>query len=292
MSTEHTLAEIQQVAGAITALIPATQPLIPTVSGAQVAREFLAANPELVTVQARRTGSLGAQVILAVQPETLKALAASEATSTPDEALYLLVESALATVGEGITTRTTVRTEHFLDATTITFLLQGGGEPRGWLALNFHEVTEMFDENPALGADEAENSDADTTATPEAAAGLAAAGLAGAAGTAGAAGAGAANVQPAQFTNVSTARSATRVDAMRMLYDVEMTLTAEIGRAKMPVKQILDLVPGTIVELDRVAGSPADLMVNGHLVARGEVVVVDEEYGLRITEIIDPEGMI
>jgi len=287
MSTEHTLAEIQQVAGAITALIPATQPLIPTVSGAQVAREFLAANPELVTVQARRTGSLGAQVILAVQPETLKALAASEATSTPDEALYLLVESALATVGEGITTRTTVRTEHFLDATTITFLLQGGGEPRGWLALNFHEVTEMFDENPALGADEAENSDADTTATPEAAAGLAAAGLAGAAGAAGAA-----NVQPAQFTNVSTARSATRVDAMRMLYDVEMTLTAEIGRAKMPVKQILDLVPGTIVELDRVAGSPADLMVNGHLVARGEVVVVDEEYGLRITEIIDPEGMI
>jgi len=287
MSTEHTLAEIQQVAGAITALIPATQPLIPTVSGAQVAREFLAANPELVTVQARRTGSLGAQVILAVQPETLEALAASEATSTPDEALYLLVESALATVGEGITTRTTVRTEHFLDATTITFLLQGGGEPRGWLALNFHEVTEMFDENPALGADEAENSDADTTATPEAAAGLAAAGLAGAAGAAGAA-----NVQPAQFTNVSTARSATRVDAMRMLYDVEMTLTAEIGRAKMPVKQILDLVPGTIVELDRVAGSPADLMVNGHLVARGEVVVVDEEYGLRITEIIDPEGMI
>src|SRR5699024_8836827 len=68
---------------------------------------------------------------------------------------------------------------------------------------------------------------------------------------------------------------------MRMLYDVEMTLTAEIGRAKLPVRQILDLTPGVIVELDRVAGSAADLMVNGHLVARGEVVVVDEDYGLR-----------
>jgi flagellar motor switch protein FliN/FliY len=74
---------------------------------------------------------------------------------------------------------------------------------------------------------------------------------------------------------------------MRLLYDVEMTLTAEIGRAKLPVRQILDLTPGAIVELDRVAGSPADLMVNGHLVARGEVVVIDEDYGLRITEILD-----
>ncbi|QIK84296.1 flagellar motor switch protein FliN [Sanguibacter sp. HDW7] len=75
--------------------------------------------------------------------------------------------------------------------------------------------------------------------------------------------------------------------ALRMLYDVEMTLTAEIGRAKLPVRQVLDLVPGSVIELDRVAGAPADLMVNGHLVARGEVVVVDEDYGLRITEIVD-----
>ena len=74
---------------------------------------------------------------------------------------------------------------------------------------------------------------------------------------------------------------------MRMLYDVEMTLTAEIGRAKLPVRQVLDLTPGTIIELDRVAGSPADLMVNGRLIARGEVVVIDEDYGLRVTEIVE-----
>jgi len=81
--------------------------------------------------------------------------------------------------------------------------------------------------------------------------------------------------------------SPARAENLRLLYDVEMTLTAEIGRAKLPVRQVLDLTPGTVVELDRVAGSPADLMVNGRLIARGEVVVVDEDYGLRITEILD-----
>jgi len=74
--------------------------------------------------------------------------------------------------------------------------------------------------------------------------------------------------------------------AMRLLHDVEMTLTAEIGRTRLPVRQVLDLVPGTVLELDRAAGAPADVMVNGRLVARGEVVVIDEDYGIRITEIV------
>jgi flagellar motor switch protein FliN/FliY len=71
-----------------------------------------------------------------------------------------------------------------------------------------------------------------------------------------------------------------------MLYDVEMTLTAEIGRTRLPVRQVLELAPGVVLELDRTAGSPADVMVNGRLVARGEVVVVDEVYGIRVTEIV------
>lgn len=74
--------------------------------------------------------------------------------------------------------------------------------------------------------------------------------------------------------------------ALRLLHDVEMTLTAEIGRTRLPVRQVLEMVPGTVLELDRAAGSPADVMVNGRLVARGEVVVVDEDYGIRITEIV------
>lgn len=77
--------------------------------------------------------------------------------------------------------------------------------------------------------------------------------------------------------------------ALRLLHDVEMTLTAEIGRTRLPVRQVLDLVPGTVLELDRAAGAPADVLVNGRLIARGEVVVVDEEYGIRITEIVAHE---
>ncbi len=84
--------------------------------------------------------------------------------------------------------------------------------------------------------------------------------------------------------------AATERARMRLLHDVELVLTAEIGHTRLPMHQVLDLVPGTILELDRAAGSPADVMVNGRLVARGEVVVVDEDYGIRITEIVSAES--
>ncbi|WP_413451426.1 flagellar motor switch protein FliN [Georgenia phoenicis] len=74
--------------------------------------------------------------------------------------------------------------------------------------------------------------------------------------------------------------------SMRVLYDVELTLTTEIGRTRMPLRDVLALTPGTVLELDRAAGSPADVMVNGRLVARGDIVVVDEDYAVRITEIV------
>ncbi|MBO1751272.1 flagellar motor switch protein FliN [Actinotalea sp. BY-33] len=88
----------------------------------------------------------------------------------------------------------------------------------------------------------------------------------------------------------AAAPGAAQVSPLRLLHDVEMTLTAEIGRTKLPVRQVLELVPGTVLELDRAAGSLADVMVNGRLVARGEVVVVDEDYGIRITEIVGSEN--
>lgn len=74
--------------------------------------------------------------------------------------------------------------------------------------------------------------------------------------------------------------------AVELLNDVEMGVTAELGRTRMTVRELLALQPGSVVELDRAAGSPVDLLVNGTLVARGEVVVIDEEFGVRITEII------
>ncbi len=73
-----------------------------------------------------------------------------------------------------------------------------------------------------------------------------------------------------------------------MLHDVEMEVSAELGRTKMSVRELLSLTPGGIIELDRAAGSPADLLVNGRLIARGEVVVVDENFGIRITDIVAP----
>ena len=65
-----------------------------------------------------------------------------------------------------------------------------------------------------------------------------------------------------------------------------MEVTVELGRTRMTVRDLLDLTPGAVLELDRAAGSPADLLVNGRLIARGEVVVVDEDFGLRITQIL------
>ena len=74
-----------------------------------------------------------------------------------------------------------------------------------------------------------------------------------------------------------------------LLADVEMGVTAELGRTRMTVRDLLALTPGSVVELDRLAGSPVDVLVNGTLVARGEVVVIDEEFGVRISEIIGLE---
>jgi flagellar motor switch protein FliN/FliY len=85
------------------------------------------------------------------------------------------------------------------------------------------------------------------------------------------------------------ARSGGR-SGLDMLHDVEMEVSAELGRTRMSVRELLSLTPGAIVELDRAAGSPADLLVNGRLIARGEVVVVDENFGIRITEIVSPGG--
>lgn len=73
---------------------------------------------------------------------------------------------------------------------------------------------------------------------------------------------------------------------IELLHGVDMEVTVEIGRARMTVRELLDLSPGTVLELDRTAGSPADLLVNGRLIAHGQVVVIDEDFGLRVTEIV------
>jgi flagellar motor switch protein FliN/FliY len=89
-----------------------------------------------------------------------------------------------------------------------------------------------------------------------------------------------------QFQDLGPASPVMGHNGLSLLHDVEMGVTAELGRSRMHVREILNLAPGAVIELDRTAGSPVDVLVNGTLIARGEVVVVDEEFGVRITEVI------
>jgi flagellar motor switch protein FliN/FliY len=73
---------------------------------------------------------------------------------------------------------------------------------------------------------------------------------------------------------------------LNVLQNVEMNVTVELGRTTMPIRELLALKPGMVVEIDRAAGAPIDVLVNGRLIALGEVVVIDEEFGIRITDIV------
>jgi len=73
-----------------------------------------------------------------------------------------------------------------------------------------------------------------------------------------------------------------------MVLDIPVQLSVELGRTKVPIKYILQLAQGSIVELDALAGEPMDVLVNGYLIAQGEVVVVNEKFGIRLTDIVTP----
>lgn len=73
-----------------------------------------------------------------------------------------------------------------------------------------------------------------------------------------------------------------------IIMDIPVTLTVELGRTRIPIKQILQLAQGSVVELEGLAGEPMDVLVNGCLIAQGEVVVVNDKFGIRLTDIITP----
>lgn len=74
-----------------------------------------------------------------------------------------------------------------------------------------------------------------------------------------------------------------------MIMDIPVALTVELGRTKIPIRNLLQLAHGSIVELDGLAGESMDVLINGTLIARGEVVVVNEKFGIRLTDIITPK---
>ena len=93
--------------------------------------------------------------------------------------------------------------------------------------------------------------------------------------------------QQIQDTPAAANPGAGPVDIARVL-DVPVQLTAEIGRTRITIKNLLQLSQGSVVELDGLAGQPLDVLINGYLIAQGEVVVVNEKYGIRLTDIVTP----
>ena len=95
-------------------------------------------------------------------------------------------------------------------------------------------------------------------------------------------------VSPAQFTPLSMEPVQINEANIGLILDVPLQVTVELGRTRKTIKEILDLTTGSIVELDKLAGEPVEIQVNGHFLAKGEVVVIDENFGVRITEIASP----
>ena len=94
-------------------------------------------------------------------------------------------------------------------------------------------------------------------------------------------------VQSAQFSSFEAPVSnPVEHRNLNMLYDIPLQVTVELGRTKRSVKDILELTGGSIIELDKLAGEPVDILVNSRLIAKGEVVVIDENFGVRITDIV------
>lgn len=101
-------------------------------------------------------------------------------------------------------------------------------------------------------------------------------------------------VQPVQFTSFD-AHPATHGESGRnldLLMDVRLKLTVELGRTELSIKKVLELARGSVIELDKVAGEPVELFANGKLIAKGEVVVIEDNFGLRITNIVSPDNRI
>ncbi|MCK4304570.1 MAG: flagellar motor switch protein FliN [Candidatus Eisenbacteria sp.] len=99
-------------------------------------------------------------------------------------------------------------------------------------------------------------------------------------------------VQPIEFGQLSSQVAEGEPANIQLLLDVKLPVTVELGRTNLPIKEILDFGPGTIIGLNRMASEPVDLLVNGVLVARAEVVVIDDHFGVRLSSLISPEERI
>jgi flagellar motor switch protein FliN/FliY len=95
------------------------------------------------------------------------------------------------------------------------------------------------------------------------------------------------DVKKAEFQPLGPSAGAGEKPGMDLLFDVTLPVSVELGRTKMTIKEVLATCPGTVIELDRAAGEPVDVLVSGKVIARGEVVVVEEKFGVRISELMN-----
>jgi flagellar motor switch protein FliN/FliY len=96
------------------------------------------------------------------------------------------------------------------------------------------------------------------------------------------------SVSTPNFANFSPTPGNMPQGDINMILDIPVQLTVELGRTRIPIKNILQLAQGSVVELDALAGEPMDVLVNGYLIAQGEVVVVNDKFGIRLTDIVTP----
>ena len=95
-------------------------------------------------------------------------------------------------------------------------------------------------------------------------------------------------VTPASFEQLTSSAQNTLANDLEMILDIPVQLTVQLGRTKIAIRSLLQLAQGSVVELDGLAGEPMDVLVNGCLIAQGEVVVFNEKFGIRLTDIITP----
>lgn len=93
-------------------------------------------------------------------------------------------------------------------------------------------------------------------------------------------------------TELETPKRAIDTDKMRALENIEVEMSIEVGRTEITIADLLRLNEGSVVELDRLAGEPLDILVNGTMIAKGEVVMVGERFGIRFSDIVDPEARV
>lgn len=100
------------------------------------------------------------------------------------------------------------------------------------------------------------------------------------------------DIRPVQFSQVEDETEAGEGASLELLMDIRLPVSVELGRTQSFVRDILEYGPGSIIELDKLAGDPVDLYVNGKMVAQGEVVVIDEHFGVRVTSLLSPQDRV